>query len=207
MKKKTRIYRSPLREAQARETREAILRSVADWLQENPHGEFTLDVIARRAGIERRTVFRHFPAKDALLAAFWNWINERVAPVTLPTSLGELLAAPRTTFVRFDAEEGLIRASLHSGPGREMRGAQIAERRRAFRAALAEATDHASPSERRKLECVAHALYSAAGWETMRDYAGATGEEAGAAASWALTVLAEAVRGGRGPKTFTQNKE
>ncbi len=207
MKREGRRYHSPLREAQARETREAILRSVAAWLQENPHGEFTLDVIAGRAGIERRTVFRHFPTKDALLAAFWSWINERVAPVTLPTSLGELLAAPRTTFARFDAEEGLIRASLHTSAGREMRGAQIAERQRAFRAALAEVAHRATPGERRNLECVAHALYSAAGWETMRDYAGATGEEAGAAVAWALTVLADAVRDGRSPKTFTQKKE
>lgn len=193
-KKKPRAYHSPLRAAQARETQVSILQGVATWMQRKPHEEFTLDGIARLAGIERRTVFRHFPTKDSLLAAFWAWINDKITPQTLPSSLAELLAAPRETFVGFDAEEGLIRASLHTGTGREMRLANVTERRRAFRQSLGEVTRSASAAERRNLECVAHALYSASTWETMRDYAGATGKEAGIAASWALVVLTDAIR-------------
>lgn len=201
MKQSTpRRYHSPLRVAQANETREAILQGVATWMQQKPAGEFTLDGIAKQAGIERRTVHRHFSTKEDLLAAFWIWINHRITPQTLPSSLGELLAAPRETFTRFDAEEGLIRASLHSSAGRDMRLAGVPARQQAFREALREVTRAASAAERRNLECVAHALYSAAAWETMRDYAGVTGKEAGAAVSWALTTLAEAVRQGTAAK-------
>lgn len=196
MNKKPRPYHSPLRAARARETREAILRAVAGWMERHPHAECTLDGIARLAGIERRTVFRHFPTKDALLAAFWTWINDRVAPHTLPASLDELLAAPRDTFDRFDREEGIMRASLHSAAGRDLRLARVPDRRAAFSAALREVNRRASATDRRNLECVAHALYSAAAWETMRDYAGVSGREAGAAVSWALTILTSAVRRG-----------
>jgi AcrR family transcriptional regulator len=196
MNKKPRRYHSPLRAARVRETQESILRGVATWMQQNPDGELTLDGVARLAGIERRTVFRHFPTKDALLAAFWVWINHKITPQTLPSSLAELLAAPSETFARFDAEEGLIRASLHTSAGREMRLASLPDRQRAFRESLEEVTRTASAAERRNLECVAHALYSASAWETMRDYAGVSGKQAGLAVSWALTVLAEAVRAG-----------
>jgi AcrR family transcriptional regulator len=165
-------------------------------MQRKPHEELTLEGIARLAGIERRTVFRHFPTKEALLAAFWSRINLKLSSRPLPATLAELTAAPRETFTAFDAEEGLIRASLHSGAGREMRLAGVAERRRAFRESLREVTRTASVAERRNLECAAHVLYSAAAWETMKDYAGVSGREAGAAASWALAVLAEAVRRG-----------
>ena len=75
-----------------------------------------------------------------------------------------------------------------------MRMAAVAPRRRAFREALSEATRGASAAERRRLEAVVHALYSASAWEAMRDYAGVSGAQAGDAASWALAILVDAVR-------------
>lgn len=200
-----RTYVSPLREARSLETRERILEGVARWMQDGAHGEFTLDAVARVAGVERRTVFRHFATKEVLLEAFWAWINQRLAPRTLPATLNELIEAPRETFARFDEQEGVIRASLHTPTGRTMRLAAADARRKAFRAALAEATRDASREDRRRLEAVAHVLYSAAAWETMRDYAALDGAEAGDAASWALSVLAEAVRGSS-PAARTSNK-
>ncbi len=191
---KRRPYHSPLREAQARETRERILAGVADWLRRAPDEPFTLDAIAEIAGVERRTVLRHFETKEALLEAFWTWVNARLTPSTLPTTLEELIEAPRTTFARFDDEDGLIRASLHSAPGRAMRLGAVPARRRAFRAALAEVTRQLGAADRRRLEAVAHALYSAAAWETMKDYAGLSGAQAGDAATWALRHLVEAMR-------------
>ncbi|MBI3790768.1 MAG: helix-turn-helix transcriptional regulator, partial [Gemmatimonadetes bacterium] len=82
-----RTYHSPLRQAMAQQTRERILAAVGTWMQRATGAEFTLDAIAREADVERRTVFRHFATKEALLAAFWEWVNQRVAPRTLPASL------------------------------------------------------------------------------------------------------------------------
>ena len=193
-RRKRRSYTSPLREAKAGETRERILAGVAAWMQRDAEGDFTFDAIARESGVERRTVFRHFPTKEALLQAFWIWINQRVTPRTLPESLDELIAAPRTTFARFDDQEGVIRGSLHTPTGRAMRMDTVPARRAAFTSALREVTRAASPADRRRLEAVVHALYSASAWEAMRDYAGVTGAQAGDAASWAIDILVDAVR-------------
>ncbi|HKV09159.1 MAG TPA: TetR/AcrR family transcriptional regulator [Thermoanaerobaculia bacterium] len=194
MKTTTRHYTSPLRAERARETRERILEAVADWMRLEGQGELTLDEVARRAGVERRTIFRHFATKESLLETFWAWINERVASPTLPGSLEELVAGPRETFARFDDFEGVIRSSLHSPTGRAMRLAAVPARRQAFHAALQEATRGADAADRRRLEAVVHCLYSAAAWETLRDYADVTGAQAGDAASWAIGVLVDAVR-------------
>lgn len=194
MKKKTRRYSSPVREAKARQTRERLMRGVARWMQRRPHDEMTLVGVARMAKVQRRTLFRHFATKEALLAAFWDWANHRVTPTGMPDTLEEVLTAPRTLYPGFDAEEGLIRASLHSTAGREMRLANVERRQQALAAASAAITN-ASRAERRRFECVAQVLCSAAAWETMRDYAGVNGQEAGDAAAWALEVLAATLHG------------
>lgn len=191
---KPRSYTSTVRAARSQQTRERVLAAVAGWMESGEPGELTFEEIARRAGVERRTIFRHFESKEALLAAFWIWINERVTPRTLPESLEDLVAAPRHTFARFDDHEGVIRASLHSRAGRAMRLAAVSARRKAFRAALAEATRGAAAADRRRLEAVVHALYSAAAWESLRDYAGVSGAQGGDAVSWAIRILVDAVR-------------
>lgn len=197
-KPKRRSYVSPVREARARETRERILQGVAAWFQQDAPEAFTLEAIAREAGVERRTVFRHFATKEELLAAFWQWINARITPQILPGTLQALIAAPRETFARFDAEEGVIRASLHTAAGRAMRLQAVPARRQAFRQVLRDATRGARATDRRRLEAVIHALYSASAWEAMRDYAGVSGTQAGDAASWAMQSLVDAVRGHAG---------
>lgn len=194
MNKERRSYESPVREAQSQATRQRILESVAEWMQADGDGDFSLDAIAKTAGLERRTVFRHFQSKSELLRAFWVWVNDRMTPSILPSDEASLIAAPRATFAQFDSQERLIRASLHTSAGRAMRLATVPERQAAFREALAEASSHATPEQRRRLEALTHLLYSASAWETMRDYAGISGAEAGEAASWALQTLIDAVR-------------
>lgn len=186
---KTRIYKSPLREAHTRDTSERIMQAVADALMETPDGNISIESVAKIAAIERRTVFRHFANKEAMLDAFWVWVNARVTERTLPESLAALIEAPKKTFARFDVEEGLIRASLHSQAGREMRLRTVPDRQAAFRTALGETTQHLDPAEAARIEAITHVLYSAAAWETLKDYCGLSGAEAGAAVSWALARL------------------
>ena len=144
--------------------------------------------------IERRTVFRHFASKEALLDAFWVWINAQVTDRILPETLDELVEAPKQTFARFDEQEGIIRASLHTPSGREMRMRTIPKRREAFAAALSEVTRGLQEQDADRLVAAAHVLYSAAAWETLRDYCSLTGPEAGETVSFALRTLIEAAQ-------------
>ena len=62
-----RPYSSPLRERQAQQTRELILDAVTELLENHRIDEVTTREIAQSAKVSERTVYRHFPDRDALL--------------------------------------------------------------------------------------------------------------------------------------------
>jgi AcrR family transcriptional regulator len=189
-----RTYKSPLRDQKAQETREAILQALYDLMsEEKAPDDISIEVIAQRAGIQRRTVFRHFPVKSDLLTAFWPWLNDRIGAAIVPQSAQDILAGPKTTFLKFDMHEGAMRAAIHSQTGREMRLGTVADRRTNFAKALAPVTKGLSQQDRQKVEALAHLLYSASAWEILKDYGGLTGADAGDAASWTLKVILSAV--------------
>lgn len=190
----SRSYDSPKRRAQADATRDRILQAVADVLDTSGGEEALFDEIAKSAGVERRTVFRHFPNKTELLRAFWNWIGARLGPQILPSTLDDLIAMPPRIFDGFDAHENVIRASLHSPSGRAMRLETIPARRQSFAHIVETGLADLAPTQRHEFLALAHLMVSAAAWETMKDYAGLTGLQAGRTVSRALTLLLTALR-------------
>ncbi len=193
----TRSYNSPARAAQFRETREAILAALFSLMAatDNPD-DIGMEAIAAAAGVQRRTIFRHFENKEELLRAFWPWLNARIGAAIKPTTPEDISGGPRQAFPLFDAHESAIRGALHSRTGREMRAGTVADRRRDFSAALAPALETLSPKDRRKIEALAHLLYSASAWEVLKDYGGLDGTQAGEAASWAVDLILSAVSSG-----------
>ncbi|WP_149587074.1 TetR/AcrR family transcriptional regulator [Tabrizicola flagellatus] len=185
-----RPYRSALREEQAKATRERILAATIELMQAEE--DASMDAIARAAGVERRTVFRHFETREALLAEAFQWLNDRLGVTIAPGDPAALAQAIREGFARMDSLEGAVRAGLHSRAGRDMRLSQLPRRRAAFSASLAPVTANLSPAEKARIEALAHLLYSAAAWEVLKDYGGLTGAEAGQTAAWALERLLSA---------------
>lgn len=205
----SRSYESPLRRAQAEATRDRILQAVADVLDETGGDEVMFDEIAKAAGVERRTVFRHFPNKTELLRAFWVWIGSRIGPQILPETLPDLLDMPPKIFAGFDANENVIRASLHSPSGRAMRLEAVPLRRDRFAEVVDAGLQDLPATKRQEFEALAHLLVSAAAWETLKDYAGLSGADAGKTASRALTLLLAALRSepGAQPRPHKEQKE
>lgn len=184
-----RPYESPLRAAQTEGTRERILVALERLLLQSPEIDVSIEAIATEARVERRTIFRHFESRESLFDAFWIWFNSRHALTTSPSSLDELVEAPRDTFARFDKNEGVIRASLHTPSGRAMRSRVTPARRAAFAAALSSVTHNLPDDEAARITALAHLLFSAPAWEVMKDFGGLSGAQAGEAASWALRLL------------------
>ena len=189
-----RAYNSPLREERSRETRDAILVALFDLMKEaGAPDEIGMEAIAQRAGVQRRTIFRHFASKDELLVAFWPWLNQRIGASIAPASPRDIADGPRQAFPLFDAHEQVMRAALHSRTGREMRMGMVATRRKNFAAALGPALASLPPDQARKVGALAHLLYSASAWEVLKDYGGLDGAQAGETASWALELILSAI--------------
>jgi len=198
----TRSYNSPMREEQSRQTREAILHALYRLMSTvTIPDEISMDAIAAEAGIQRRTIFRHFPTKDDLLTAFWPWLNQLIGASIAPETVADIVAGPEDAFPRFDAHEAAIRASLHSPTGRAMRAGMVPARRLRFGGALVSVLSNLEPDQARRVEALAHLLYSASAWEVLKDYGGLTGAQAGETASWALDTILSAVASGSMPRT------
>ena len=68
-----RPYRSNLREEQARTTRRAVVRAARDLFVERGWQGTTIDAVAERAGVSRKTVFTSVGGKPALIKLAWDW--------------------------------------------------------------------------------------------------------------------------------------
>ncbi len=77
------------------------------------------------------------------------------------------------------------------GPSRDAIGNDTGTTRQLFGCA-APALSSLPADRARTVEALAHLLYSASAWETLKDYGGLTGIEAGEAASWALQTILSA---------------
>jgi TetR/AcrR family transcriptional regulator, regulator of autoinduction and epiphytic fitness len=69
-----RAYRSMVREQQARATRRAVVDAAAELFVDGGYAATTIDAIAERAGVSRRTVFASVDGgKAQLLRLAWDW--------------------------------------------------------------------------------------------------------------------------------------
>ena len=68
-------YVSNLRDRQKAETRDQILAAVGRKLETESLEDLSFAEIASEAGVGERTVYRHFPTREALMGAFWAWLQ------------------------------------------------------------------------------------------------------------------------------------
>jgi AcrR family transcriptional regulator len=84
-----RPYQSPRRTAGATKTREQVVKSAAAILSSSEGiGGFSLEAVARKAGVTRLTVYNHFGSRRALLEA----VFDRTAMLGGLHRIGEVMA-------------------------------------------------------------------------------------------------------------------
>lgn len=77
--------------------------------------DLTYSNVAAAAGVQERTVYRHFPTRADLEKGLWGWIIEHLTHADFsPRNEEELVEAMRTSFKGFEAGAPLIQAMLHS---------------------------------------------------------------------------------------------
>jgi AcrR family transcriptional regulator len=173
-------------------TQARVMRGVAAIIEAG--GDLTFKALSQASGVPERTLYRHYPTREAVLAAFWSWLNARLGMPPPPASAEALVASVPALFAAFEADERLVRAMLHDPQGRATRHAQAEARRARLLDALAEVLAPLDETGRRRLLASVQALASAATWESMKDNWGLSTEEAGDAAQWAIAALVAQAR-------------
>jgi AcrR family transcriptional regulator len=101
-----RPYHSTLREEQARATRRAVVDAARDLFVELGWSRTTIDAVAARAGVSRKTVFAAVGGKAALLKLALDWAlvgDDEPVPLSGRQVIAELeqLTAPRELIARW----------------------------------------------------------------------------------------------------------
>src|SRR5687767_9423779 len=94
-------------------TRRAILEAMVDVIMETDGIGFSMQAVADRAGVTHRTVYNHFPTREALNDAFAVYVEELIAqgrdrPPEADMSLDEFCSGDVFRF--FTEYDGYIRA-------------------------------------------------------------------------------------------------
>jgi AcrR family transcriptional regulator len=162
-------YHSPLRASQAAATRDRIVAACLALMRQGT--DLTYASVAAEAEVQERTVYRHFPKKEDLEAAVWDWIVGHLTHSDFAARDEEqLIAAMRESFAGFDAGAPLIQAMLHSPQGLEVRRSQQPARRAMFQACVDSAVPGAPPEVRDRAAAVLQVLYSAVSWDLLRSF-------------------------------------
>ena len=190
-----RRYQSTLRDEQAEFTRSRILEAAAEQIIDRSAGQFSVERVAQRAGVAPRTIYHHFPNREALLIALDAWVESRfnTGATALPTDAAGLPGMIETVFSSFDENESFVRAQLLSGAGQEVRSLIRAQRRQALEALIKSLPAELSDAQARDATALVHHLISSETWRALKDESGLSGKEAGRAVAWALRALLSAL--------------
>jgi hypothetical protein len=184
--------RESLRDAHKDLTRERILEAAIDCLNDEELEQLTVEGVAARAGVTKRTIYRHFATREDMLAACWPMMQKMVGlPGTgnFEDTVEGLTAMPMKLFPNFDKQPGIVRASAYSRAGRELRISVNERRKASFLKAAKEARPDLDEAGALRLAATIQLLCSAFSWSVMRDFWGLSGDESGRAVSDAMKVL------------------
>ncbi len=186
-----------LRERKKDEVRTRIHDCVAEILSEGKI-DVSHDLIAERTGISRRTVYRYFPDKEALLEGMLDRIRELAGKnVIMPGNEAELVSTLHDIYTGFDKIASIVTLVRSTPQGRAIRMAGNKRRVEAYRAATKDLVKDLPPEDQILAVAVLQMLHTTP-WLEMRDRWGLSGEQIARAIGWAMRSLMKDLRGRNG---------
>ena len=177
-----------VREAQVHVLRERVLDAVCELIRAGEDVTFTK--VAAASEVPERTVYRHFPNRQALIDALFVHVNQRIGfGGQLPTTQAEMTAMVQQVFPGFDGLAPVVEELLSSPEGRQARLDALEERRAAALAVVADARPDLHNDAARDVAAVVQVLGSAAVWRALRDFWNFDGAQAATAVTSAIAVL------------------
>jgi len=174
-------------------TQEAILAAYAELIEELGTDDVSFRLIARRAGVGERTVFRNYATRVDLLLATAAWIEDRIFPRQDSASVFDMPLAIRAAMESYDQRPELAHVVAET----TMRGISGAAPSPG-RARLEQMVDAEIPSledaERIAIVAALAHLDSAATWVTFRREFGMSRRDIADAAAWAAEAVLDPVR-------------
>jgi AcrR family transcriptional regulator len=188
---RTRTYSSPLRRQQRESTRQLILRALASLIAEGRIHTFSVEDVARRAGVSYASVYKHFPSREKLLEGLYEWGSELVRSEMPPPprALGEIPAWVAAAIPVAEKHAAInqavatVLAALRIDPPSRRRRDVLVEK------LIARGAPGLPPKTAREAAAVIRHLAGSESWSALRRRFGLDAAQTSAALTWALNAL------------------
>jgi AcrR family transcriptional regulator len=186
----------PSEPSQAEKTRTAILNALAEIIVEHGGLGFSVQQVADRAGVTHRTVYNHFPTREALNDALAVHVEQGIGPSSdappLPSTVAGLGPMIEQAYRLFDAHEVHLRAYVMLMVASRGPAAVARERTLALEDVIRHEALGGEPTGVRGLAAALRMFASATGWHLLTEHFGLSPEEARATAVWATRAMLDA---------------
>jgi AcrR family transcriptional regulator len=174
-------------------TQEAILAAYAELIEELGTDDVPFRLIARRAGVGERTVFRNYPTRVDLLLATAGWIETEVFSRQDCRSIFDMPLTIRAAMESYDGRPELAHVVAETTM-RGIGGAAPSPRRAMLEEMIdAEISALDEPERTAIVAALAH-LDSAATWVAFRREFGMSRRDIADAAAWAAEAVLDPIR-------------
>ncbi|WP_137844977.1 TetR/AcrR family transcriptional regulator [Microbacterium sp. 2FI] len=175
-------------------TQEAILAAYAELIEELGTDDVSFRLIARRAGIGERTIFRNYATRVDLLLATAAWIERSIFTRPESSSVFDIPLAIREAMAAYDRRPELAHVVAETSM-RGVSGAAPSPTRDSLSAMLAREAPSLPEGERVSIVAALSHLDSAATWVTLRRELHMDGRDIADAAGWAAEAVLDPIRG------------
>jgi AcrR family transcriptional regulator len=192
-----RQYDSPLRRQQAADTRDSIIVAGCEILQNSSVRDWralTIRGVARRAGVNERTVYRYFVNERGLHDAVMHRREQQAGVDLAGVRLDNIAEVAARIFAQ------VASYPITPKPPLDPTLSEAAQRQRdALHDAVSEWTADWAPAERQAAAAMFDVMWSVATFERLVVDWGVDRDQAISTITWTIRLIEEAVRQGRGP--------
>ena len=169
---------------------------MADVIVESRALGFSVQQVADRAGLSHRTVYNHFPTREALCEGFAAYVDKLLSTVgTRPDakpSLASLPAVVEDLYRALDTRDRYVRAYVMLMIGRRRPVKTWSKRTHVFEALIARGGAVPPPLTAQQVTAAIRMFVSSIGWHLLTEHLGLSTNDAAAAGAWATRTLLDA---------------